>query len=538
MGASNMLECLSDNIVVDSDKCIFCGNCADKCILDNIRLQLASCRQACPLELNCQGYVQLIARGEEVKAMEVVRERLPFPGILGRICSQPCEDGCGHRDTDGEAISIRALKRYLDDQFRDQEPVLPKTKKQTGKKVAVIGAGPAGLIASYDLAVQGHEVTIYEKESAPGGMLRWSIPIFRLPQEVVERELKILERLGVNIKCGIAIGQDLTLSQLQDDYDAILISTGLPGHSRLNIKGGDQSDVFHGLPFLKSVRDNAAPKVGKRVLVIGGGNVAIDVAQTAYRLGADKVQLVCLESQEEMPAFNRAILEALSEEVELKCSWGNPLLEFEEDDLKGIQFQSCVSVFDKEGSFNPRFDASKTCYLEADTVIIAIGQEADMSLWKDAEIDGDVLTGINPLTLQTTVDKIFAAGDIVSGPSSVVSAMAAGKDAAESINRFLSGVPLAYGRAFPGPVETSFTVDRSKGSSEKRMSLPRYQYQGQGDFKEIEAGITREAARKEAKRCHSCGLPFGRYRTCWFCLPCEVECPTGALWVDIPYLLR
>jgi len=538
MGTHNMLGCLSDNIVVDSEKCIFCGLCVERCILDNLRMTLASCRQACPLALNCQGYVQLIARGEEEKAMAVVRERLPFPGILGRICSQPCEDGCGHRETDGEAVSIRALKRYLDDRFQDQEPPLPEMKRPSGRRVAIVGSGPAGMIAAYDIALQGHQVTVYDRESAPGGMLRWSIPVFRLPQDVLERELKLLERMGIGFKCGVTIGRDRTLDQLEAEYDAILLATGLAGSRRLNAEGEDGEGVFHGLPFLKAVRSGSPPVVGERVVVIGGGNVAVDVAQTAYRLGAASVQLVCLESRETMPAFNRAVFEAISENIELLCSWGNPRFTFEQRRLKGVRVEACASVFDSQGCFNPVFDSSTSRFIEADTVIIAIGQALDDTFLRSSGYAPDDLIRVNPLTCQASIGKFFAAGDLVSGPSSVVAAMAAGKEAAESINRLLRGVPLAYGRGFQGDVVTNFEVDRSVGSKDRRMQLPHYQFTGKGDFTELESGVSPDIARREARRCHSCGLPFGQFRTCWFCLPCEVECPTGALWVDIPYLLR
>lgn len=538
MTVHNMLGCLSDNIVVDPEKCIFCGLCVERCILDNLRMTLATCRQACPLALNCQGYVQLIARGEEEKAMAVVRERLPFPGILGRICSQPCEDGCGHRETDGEAVSIRALKRYLDDRFKDREPALPEMKPASGKTVAVVGSGPAGMIAAYDIALQGHGVTVYDRESAPGGMLRWSIPVFRLPQDVLERELKLLERMGITFECGVTIGRDKTLSQLDAETDAVLLATGLAGSQKLNIEGEDNGAVHHGLSFLRDVRDDNAPEVGERVVVIGGGNVAVDVAQTAYRLGAGSVRLVCLESRESMPAFNRAVFDAISENVELVCSWGNPSLSFENNRLNGVQVQACTSVFDSQGRFSPVFDSSTSRFIEADTIIIAIGQSMDNTFLQATDFSVEDLTRVNPVTYQTAVEKFFAAGDMVSGPSSVVAAMAAGKEAAESINRFLKGVPMAYGRGFDGGSVTTFEVDRSTGSREKRMPLPHYQFKGRGDFTEIEAGVSTDIARKEARRCHSCGLPFGQFRTCWFCLPCEVECPTGALWVDIPYLLR
>ena len=533
----DLLTSLSDNIVVDTDKCIYCGVCVEKCILDNLRLKLATCRQACPLELNCQGYVQLIARGQDEEAMAVVREKLPFPGILGRVCSQPCEDGCGHQETDGDALAIRALKRYLDDRFQGQEAPLPKIKTSSGKKVAVVGSGPAGLLAAHDLAIEGHQVTVFESESAPGGMMRWAIPEFRLPADVLDRELKLLERMGIDFQCGVKIGQNQSLSELENKFDAIVLTVGRPGYLELNVKGEDHPQILHGLPFLKAAREGNPPKLGPKVIVIGGGNTAVDVAQTACRLGGESVKMVSLESRNQMPAFAKAIAEALADDVILDGSWGNPTLTFEGDRLTGADFQKCTSVFSATGQFAPEFDSSVTQFLEADHIIVAIGQQLDQSLFGTELRIEDALQA-DPDTLQTKTEKIFVAGDLIDGPSSVVQAMASGRKAAESVKRFLNQEPLRYGRSTRAGVVTDFEVDKSFGTTEKRMTLPHYRFQGKNDFAEIETGVSQDAARNEASRCHSCGLPYGKFRTCWFCLPCEVECPTDAIWVEIPYLLR
>jgi NADPH-dependent glutamate synthase beta subunit-like oxidoreductase len=220
----NLLESLSDNIVVDKDKCTTCGICVETCILDNLRMKLSPCRQACPLAVNCQGYVQLTARGEESKALELLRETLPFPGILGRICSQPCEESCHREKVDGEAVAIRGLKRYLADQYVEREIELPQIETDTGHTVAVIGSGPAGLLAAHDLRIRGHAVIVFEAEAAPGGMLRWAIPEFRLPLEILEKELGLLQGMGVNFQYGIALGKNKTLEDLKNDFEAIIIA--------------------------------------------------------------------------------------------------------------------------------------------------------------------------------------------------------------------------------------------------------------------------------------------------------------------------
>ena len=535
----NLLESLSDNISVDTDTCTFCGICVDTCILDNLRMKLAPCRAACPMGVNCQGYVRLIARGEEAAALELMRRDLPFPGILGRVCSQPCEARCHHRVVDGEAVAIRALKRYLADHPAAADTPLPDPAPDRGTRVAVVGSGPAGVMAAWELRSKGHGVTVFERESEPGGMLRWAVPEFRLPAAVLARELGPLTAMGVEIRCGVTVGRDISFRSLEEEFGAVIVATGCPKPRRLDLPGRDARGTVDGLTFLREVRAGSRTGTVGAVVVIGGGNVAVDAAQTALRLGADTVTLVCLESRREMPAFPWEIETAEAEGVLLRCGWGPTGFDHEGGAVTGVGFRRCTRVFDSAGAFAPEFSDDRPLRLEAGTVIVAVGQEPDRDLPALAGLcDVGGTPEVDPLTLRSINPRVFVAGDVAAGPSSVVEAMAAGRRAAESVHRLLTGAHLTYGRSYRGPVETDFDIDTSPGVPVPRVALPQHTGLSARDFEEVERCLDTASARKEASRCYSCGQPFGKYRTCWFCLPCEVECPHDALWVEIPYLAR
>jgi NADPH-dependent glutamate synthase beta subunit-like oxidoreductase len=354
----------------------------------------------------------------------------------------------------------------------------------------------------------------------------------------VEKEIQRLEKMGAAFHCGVSIGKDKTIDDLKKDFQAIIMATGCPTHGRLNIEGEDLSGVYHGLPFLRDIRTGQAPAVGSRVVVIGGGNVAVDAAQSALRMGAKKVTMVPLEPKDELPAYPWALQGAIEEGVTLEYGWGPAKLQSHKGVLNGIEFQICLQVFDESGAFKPDFDACERMFLEADNLIVAIGQTADSAIFQMIGLDPSKANQIDPLTLQSPDEMIFLAGDLVGGPSSVVDAMAQGRRAAESVDRFLKGEPLRYGRDYAGPIETDFQIDTSRAADLERAKIPARAFQGEGDLGELEQSLDMESARKEASRCYSCGQPFGKYRTCWFCLPCEVECPHDALWVEIPYILR
>jgi NADPH-dependent glutamate synthase beta subunit-like oxidoreductase len=530
----NLLTSLNDNIRIDRSKCTACGRCVEVCILDNLRLQLSPCRQACPVGMNCQGYIHHLAQSRMDKGLDKVKEAVPFGAVLGRVCSRPCEAACNRLKVDGQSVAIRDLKRFLCDQ--DGTPPMPEGAAEFPGTVAVVGAGPAGLTAAFYLRAAGLKVTLFDRESEPGGLMRWGIPEFRLPLELLERELRFVKAAGIEFRGHSTLGRDLDLQELQHRFDAVLVAVGASEQPKLGIPGEDSPHILPALEFLKRARDKKAAPPGKRVVVIGGGNAAMDAAQTALRLGAGNVTVVCLEKREEMPAFPWSIAEAEEEGVSIHNGWGPQAFRFKKEQLTTVSFRKCTALYDGTGRFSPVYDESQSMHLPCETVIVAIGQRTQPALL-DPSWSRLGAIPYDPTTLRIAESKVFVAGDFVKGPSTLVEAMGQGKEAALSIERLLKGQDLYYERGNGKPLEVQFEPDWSQALKRSRTVMPTLAVARRKGFEEVARGFSRDEAIAEAERCLNCGVPFG-LRTCWFCLPCEIECPEEALYVEVPYLLR
>ena len=528
------------NIFIHRDKCYVCGICIERCILDNLRMYLAPCRAVCPIHMNCQGYVRLIAQGKGEEAAKEMRQDLPFGGIVGRVCHHPCEESCERKKVDPGAVHIRALKRYLADAFPEITHSPESVPSPTGKKIAVIGSGPAGLMAAYELSRQGHGVTAFEAESEPGGMLRWGIPAFRLPAAEVSKGVGLLGKMGVKFQTGKRLGKDFDLEQLEKEWDAVFLATGGGPGARLHLPGEELEGVHLGLDLLRSARERRPLPVGKKCMVIGGGNTALDAALICRQLGAEEVTVTCLEERSRMPAFSREIDEAVEEGVKFQNGWGPRKILRQDDGTLRLEISPCRRVFDEKGKFSPLLDDFVGLSAAVDSVIIAVGQRPDPSfLPGDLKNRSNSGIGADPLTLQTARPKIFAGGDSVFGAQSVIGAMAQGREAAISINRLLQGETLRWGRAYGDGVGiTDFVIDRTGAIARPRKMLRRVEIRARNSAAEAEQALSAEEAREEAERCLNCGRPGEVNQTCWYCLPCEIECPVDALEVRLPYLVR
>ncbi|MGA2787337.1 MAG: FAD-dependent oxidoreductase [Verrucomicrobiota bacterium] len=488
------------------------------------------CKMTCPARVNVQGYVQLIKQKEYLKAVELIRQRNPLSAICGRVCTHPCESECTRGKAD-DAIAIRLLKRFASDKEMEMlvagKLTLPeeKTPAPDAKKVAVIGGGPAGLTAANDLAEAGFAVTVYEAMSAAGGMLRYGIPGYRLPKKVLDHEIDIIRRKGVTFVYNCRIGRDVTIETLQSVYAAVFISAGAQKSRKLRIEGEDRAGVLHGIEFLREAGSASKPVVKDRVLVIGGGNVAVDVARTAVRLGAKHVEMISLEQRKEMPAYKEEIQATLDEHIKIHNGWG-PKRILGNGSVTGIELKRCTRVFDENKRFSPAFDENDLTTIEADQIIVAIGQAVDEELVSHIKVQNERgCFKTDKITGQTSVPGIFAGGDNASGPASVIDAVAAGKRVAESIERYLKGKDLLGGRFEDSlrPLPQAFlpTLDKlEKKSRPHAEELP--PASRLNNFDEVEKGLTEEQALAEAARCLNCAL-------CSECNRCVETCKQHAI---------
>jgi NADPH-dependent glutamate synthase beta subunit-like oxidoreductase len=468
------------------------------------------CLVECPAHNNVQAYVSLASRGKFREAIEVIKQTSPFPSVCGRACPHPCETGCNRDDIDAP-VAIRAIERFVADHDRNSShPYVPVVREARDEKVAIVGAGPAGLTAAYFLARDGYKVTVFEKLPVAGGMMAVGIPDYRLPKDVLSDEVGLIENMGVEIRTGVTFGSDITLESLREaGYQAIFLATGLHKNGRLNVENEDVDGVLQGIDFLRDVILGNPVSVGKRVIVVGGGNVAVDVAMTALRKGAQQVTVVCLEERHEMPAWEHEIQTALEEGIEIvNCFGPNRFLD-EDGRFSGIEFKRCTCVFDEDGAFSPEYDETDLTELEGDTVIVAISQVADISL---AEAQGIPVTSAgwfdaDPVTLETPLRGVFAGGDAYHGPGSVAQAIGSGKQAAVSIDRYIKGLDLQVGRLGRDKVLTAITdPQKERYDPSVRAVMPRLDVEERvNNFDEIEIGFSEQMVVQEGKRCIMCG---------------------------------
>ncbi|MGQ9707859.1 MAG: FAD-dependent oxidoreductase [bacterium] len=491
----------------------------------------APCRLACPAEVNAQAYIALTRAGKFKEAYEVVRERLPFVGICGRVCHHPCEEKCNRREVAGEEpVSIRAIKRFLADYVMKAGGLPYKMDCPTegrGAMVAVVGAGPAGLTCALDLRRMGYSVTVFEASEEPGGMMRWGIPAYRLPREVLDQEIKDILKTGIELKLKSPIGSTNELKGLFDlGYKAVFMALGAHKSRKLDLPGIDLPQVFPGIEFLRQVNSEQRIEIGRRVVVIGGGNVAVDCAMCAKRCGAEDVTIVCLEKKDEMPAHHWEIEEALAEGIRIIPGWGIAAISEKNGAVAGLETIECTKVFDENGRFNPQFNPKNKDFVAADTIILAIGQEVKAAGFDDIERGPLGTFRVDPVTLQVKgLNGVFAGGDMVSGPASVIEAVAAGHEGAISIDRFIRDENLTAARlktkTAAAKLEDSAAF-RTGIKHQPRLTEPVLPAEKRTGWNEINRGFDEKMAVLEAKRCLDCGV-------CSECLQCVAACEAKAI---------
>jgi heterodisulfide reductase subunit A len=489
----------------------------------------AACADACPIHTNVLGYLKHISEGRFADAYMLIRATNPFPSVCGRVCYAPCEGVCNRGQLD-DPLAIRDLKRFAVDQFDVDSLEVPQITK-TEKKVAVIGAGPAGLACAHDLAVEGHEVTVFEALPEPGGMLRYAIPEYRLPKAELNREINYIRKLGVTIRCGTEIGKDITLDTIKNDFDAVFIGTGAPKGLPLGVEGEDLDGVVDGIRFLRAVNSGETVKTGKSVVVIGGGNTAVDCARTAKRLGSESVRLIYRRTRDEMPAANEEIEALLHEGIEMQFL-ATPVRFYAENGK--LAKMGCIRMElgepDASGRRRPVPVKNSEFSMPVDSVITALGQATQTSfveglgvlLAKNGTIEVDSSTGV------TNIEGVFAGGDVSTGPAYVVDAIAAGQKAARSINRFLKGEPVttANDRKKPEKLTEVEAADLIKRYPRlERISMPEKNVEERvTNFGEVAVGYSPEDAMAEASRCLA-----GQIEGCIQCGECERLCEVGAI---------
>ena len=569
---------------VESEKCVACGRCVEHCPAGAVKLGqklctkdgyiqyprqelpdevkwgpekwaidyrdknrincydtgTAPCKTACPAHIAVQGYLKLAAQGKYREALQLIKRENPFPAVCGRICNRRCEDACT-RGTVDQAVAIDEVKRFIAQQDLDAatrfvpEKVIPKVDGEFSEKIAIIGGGPAGLSCAYYLAEKGYRPTVFEKEHRPGGMLMNAIPSFRLEKDVVEAEIDVLRQLGVELRCGVEVGKDVTIPQLREQgYKGFYLAIGLQHGGALAVPGGDAEGVRSGVDFMRDVNLREEKTLSGRVVVIGGGNIAADVARTAVRCGAEKVSLYCLEGYDEMPMGEEDRSECERDGVAIYAGFGPKEINVEGGKTAGMAFVKCLRVKDENGRFAPVYDENTVQVTPCETVLYCIGQKPDWSTLLTGtavELDGRGLVQADPVTYQTAEKDIFAGGDVYTGQKFAIDAIAAGKEGAVSLHRYVQGATLTIGRNRRQFVELDkknalIAVDSYDNTPRQRIG---YNDALRRTFKDERVAFTEEQVKAETARCLGCGASIVDPNKCIGCGVCTTKCAFDAI---------
>jgi NADPH-dependent glutamate synthase beta subunit-like oxidoreductase/Fe-S-cluster-containing hydrogenase component 2 len=569
---------------VDEEKCVACGQCVENCPGNALKLGqklctrtplapppdyrkmrdsmtwgkgdwnvdyredredvmatgTAPCKTACPAHIAVQGYLKLAAQGKYQEALALIKKENPFPAVCGRICNHRCETECTRGSVD-EAVAIDEVKRFIaDHDLHAETRYVPPMVNQIGKpypqKIAIVGAGPAGLTCAYYLAEKGYHPTVFDRSARPGGMLMNGIPSFRLEKDVVQAEIDILKDMGVEFRCGVEVGKDITIQQLRDEgYKGFYLAIGCQGGRKVGIPGEDAEGVQAGVVFMREVcLGQSKPLVG-RTVVVGGGNVAVDVARTATRVGSTETSMYCLESRDIMPAAADEVEEAEKEGITVHNSWGPKEILTEDGRVTAVVFKKCTRVFDDAHHFSPLYDEDDTVTVPCENVLLSIGQSIEWGeLLKGTRVETARNGGVkvDPLTYQTAEPDIFAGGDVYTGPKFAIDAIAAGKEAAISLHRFVQpGQTLTMGRDRRHYValDKKNVMLPLESFDNAARQVPGYNAAKAKSFGDTHMTFTEEQVKKETARCLGCGATKVDEYLCIGCGLCTTKCKFDAI---------
>lgn len=509
----------------------------------------APCKTACPAHLPIQGYVKMASEGRYMDALKLIKQDNPFPAVCGAICNRRCEDACT-RGTIDQPIAIDEIKKFIAEQELNAETrYVPLCENGEGKmwgddyKIAVIGSGPAGLTCAYYLRENGYNVTVYEKENRLGGMLTIGIPSFRLQKNVIEAEIDVLRQMGVEFKMGVEVGKDVTIQQLREEgYKGFYLAIGAQGGRLAGVPGEDAEGVITGVDFLRQVNLGKADKLDGDVVVVGGGNVAVDVARTAARLTSGKVTMLCLEGEHEMPAADDEVADAKAEDIVVNNGWGPKEVLTENGKVVGVVFKKCTRVYDEQHRFAPEYDENETITVPCSHVLLSIGQSIQWGNLLDGtavELNRNGTAKADGITYQTAEKDIFVGGDVYTGPRFAIDAIAAGKKAADSLNRFVHpGQSLTIARdlrEFKELNKNDIVIEEYDNS--KRQVPGSKAVNPRSTFDDVRLTLTEEQVKTEAKRCLGCGASVVDVNRCIGCGLCTTKCQFDAIHLtrDVPH---